>query len=224
VKKLIRNIEGALGSIYHLELSHKAEDFLLVGETGALRVGTGLAHAKFKGALLVSREEGQDEDEVEIGIYFSQALMDELVGMGDKSPETWTRNQKAAFGIATEEISHFHYFLFHACTRGVSQLELEIQGDIDKFLLLFFSQSSDVSEKSQLFERTYQTLFEDFALSDSLTPQQSERYIEANRFAAKLIRDLKDPLQHSGACDLALKTLRRFYRLDVPHKVSCLGP
>ncbi|MCB0404172.1 MAG: hypothetical protein KDD51_05250 [Bdellovibrionales bacterium] len=224
--KAIRTIERALSEIYNLDTSLRAEDFLVtVPPSRAGTVSSGKTFESMHGAIYVHYDEAAAQDEepqVDIGIFLSESLIETLGSTSIECPATWNEAQSHAVAIAGEEISHFHYLLYHAqAGRSVSQLELEIQGDIDKFLLLYFSRQS---WEKQSFDEIFDRVFEHFSLSHRLTKEQVTRYLEANQFARKCIHKHRDALQSSTKIETALKSLRRFYRLGASEKISLLAP
>ena len=80
-----------------------------------------------------------------------------------------------AFCAVAEGGSHFVYFTFCGAQmeRPVSQFELELQAEIDKYLLLRTTHASD-----ELLHR----LFERFELDETLSSEQRERYRLATEF------------------------------------------
>ncbi|MEZ4750787.1 MAG: hypothetical protein R3B54_09235 [Bdellovibrionota bacterium] len=242
---LVRTIETALSEIYNLDLPARAEDFLILAPGKVLidggsegseterrgaasralgdKISSGKNFEAMHGAVYLQYNEaagGNEEPQLDIGIFLSETLRKVLSTTPIESPASWTEAQSHAVAIAGEEISHFHYLLYHALTgRSVSQLELEIQGDIDKFLLLYFSRQQ---WERQSFDEIFERVFEQFSLSNRLSKEQVDRYLEANQFARKCIHKHREVLQNSNKIEEALKSLRRFYRLGASEKISLL--
>ncbi|MCB0419101.1 MAG: hypothetical protein H6617_00270 [Bdellovibrionaceae bacterium] len=222
--EVVRSIEKALSEIYNLDLPVRAEDFLLVQPTAGTVVSSGKNFESMHGAIYLQYNEAAevaDEPQLDVGIFFSDSLRETLNSTPIDKPHAWSEAQSHAVAIAGEEISHFHYLLYHALSgRSVSQLELEIQGDIDKFLLLYFSRQQ---WEEQCFEEVFERVFEKFSLSARLTTEQVNRYLEANQFARKCIHKHRKVLLSSENMETALKSLRRFYRLGASEKISLLA-
>lgn len=109
------------------------------------------------------------------------------------------------FLSAVEEISHFVYLTWSAHNeRPVSLLDIETQGEIDKFLLA--NQYFPVRE--DLFER----LFENIAYVDHLAVEEMARYKEANRLGGKFVKSLGEIFDQGETRPEALCELRSFYR------------
>jgi hypothetical protein len=105
---------------------------------------------------------------------------------------------------AIEGVSHFVYFTRWAEHRPMSRLELELQAEIDKFLVLW----SNLEGRS-LFLR----LFEDVRLVDEDRYRVAHR--EGRRYAAWLLRQ-----REAGRTAEALEDARRLYRSPLPVKLD----
>jgi hypothetical protein len=117
------------------------------------------------------------------------------------------------FCLAVEGVSHFIYVaLCAAVERSVSQLELELQAEVDKFAccLLIAGARPDLRRR----------LYADVAFAEDLTGDELARYQAANdgaaRYAAMLERRYVDAYRTPALLD----ELRRFYRMDLPDKLG----
>lgn len=193
MKRIIRSIEQALTELYNIEIEHHAEDFLLSPEKGSGR-----------SALLVRN----DSDGVSLGIYFGDSTRKELPE--GRSPENASEERLGAFSVVAEEISHFHYLIFHSQQgRSLSRLELEIQGNVDAFLVAYFAATAD-------FDPLYDRFFEAFQIKTDLSSDERDRYEEANRIAGGYLKLFRGRLQTQKA----LSELRDFYRVGLSEKIS----
>jgi hypothetical protein len=224
MKAIIRKIDRALKRIYNLETHYWAERFLL---RGPLREFTA-RNAGLQGAVLVQngrigniKETDQTED-LSVGIFFSEKVKKELLAIRRAHVKTWTTEQMQAFAVATEEISHFNYLIHNAVLgRSVSQLELEMQGEVDKFLLAFFTLTMNRdARRAELFQGVFDQLFERFHWAEHLTEEQKERYAEANHCAQKFILKCRYHLAKAESYENAFRVLRLFYRLSASEKIS----
>lgn len=112
------------------------------------------------------------------------------------------------FLTAAEEVSHFLYLSWKGCNeRPISLLDLEVQGEIDKYLLA----SRHVPSKEGLFHR----LFEHVRFQDLLSGEALTRYREAHRLGAKFLKTL------GGTRPLRL--LRDFYRWGSPRRLATIS-
>ena len=123
---------------------------------------------------------------------------------------------------AIEGVSHFLYLIDRA-QKGmpVSMLELELQAEVDKFLMVHLIMANKIGcAPPQLFYR----LFHKFEFTEGLSPEEEKRYTTANRFAAKYCSFLRErffnPLR---ICELVPKT-REFFSRNLGEKLSLLTP
>ena len=117
------------------------------------------------------------------------------------------------FCLAVEGVSHFVYVaLAAACQRSVSQLELELQAEVDKFVccLLMTDVASDLRGR----------LFGDVRYAADLDAAESERYRTANRQADRYAAALERRFVIRADTGALLAEVRRFYRMDLPDKLG----
>lgn len=124
-----------------------------------------------------------------------------------------------SFCVAVEGVSHLLYLSAAAKEdRPVSQLEIEIQAEIDKYLLVAFLLRQQKQDYGSLMPR----LFENFSFSRGLLPSQEVRYVMANRFAGKFCAFLETEFIRHKKWGEALLRARRFYRLNHWNKLRRL--
>jgi hypothetical protein len=208
LKNAISKIDRALKRLYNLHSPLQAEDFLL------RRPYSSSVDQAPPGALYIEPPT-PEEDTLSLGIYLNPSVQTAL----DDFPQWarhWNAQQLAAFGLAAEEVSHFHYVAHHAPQgRGVSQLELELQGEVDKFLITFFARPVAEEPFTALLER----FFENFHFHPKLDAEQRERYAHAHTMAKAFLVKHAD-LFRGAPQDKLLKIVREFYRLSLEEKVS----
>lgn len=218
MKAVIRQIDRALKRLYHLDSAHRAEDFLLSRPIETLAAGSSDLH----GALYVR---AGIASELSLGIFLSEKVTRELSSFAFWRSKHWSHSQIAAFTVAAEEVSHFHYLLHHAAhERSVSQLELELQGEIDKFLLTFFANRPREEDAEPLFEALFEQLFYFFHFAPALSSEQRDRYRTANHLARRFIRRHARMLTLEFRSEWIFRRLRKFYRLNASDKMSAIGP
>ncbi len=203
--KNLRTIEGAIRNLYSIDTPHRAEDFLMEKPHRLTPAVDGVLCVRPGSAL-------------EVGIYFSPEIRESLSTLSiQQGAVAWSSAALNSFSVAVEEVSHFHCLLFHA-TRGrpVSQLELEIQGEIDRFLLCLFS-----NEKPELaFDVIIERLFEGFSLRTHLTPEEVTRYRDANNLARNFVLKHMRRLTALDKRERLFRFLRRYYRLAADDKLT----
>lgn len=221
MKTAVKKIDRALKSLYNLDTPHRAERFLI-----HLADKKSAPDRPCEGKLLIQEvepEKGMDGD-VNVGIYLNSPVRQSLADYENWGPQvTWSLTQLNAFSVATEEVSHFHYLVFHSrVPRQVSQFELELQGEIDKFLLAFFS-NVELQSLTDLFDSLFIRFFEHYSLRADLNAAERERYTRATQGARNFLRKHRRLLADPNGQEKALRLLRRFYRLDQAEKVSLSG-
>jgi hypothetical protein len=119
-------VQRRLESLYALDPEPPVTDYLV--PAGAV------SHLPGGGSRTLVAQEG---DEVSVGV-----VLDESVGAGLERTDPRERldgSNLGSFTTLTEEVSHFLYVLSRARRdRSMTQLELELQGEIDKYLVVLF--------------------------------------------------------------------------------------
>jgi len=213
-------LQQQLCDIYHLGEACDVRDFLITDPS--------LAHALGQGRVLGDSEETllmlQDETELSLSLFLDAALL-ERVESGNPLDHLQAEMLDDLWKVL-EGISHFNCVVWKATQdRKVSLLELELQGEIDKYVstMMLALGQSDESMPHQL----HGWLFDKVRFHDDLDAQQRDRYRSANDYAARFCYSLKKQLLENGT--LALEQLRHFYRLQLGDKIShiraqCLAP
>lgn len=205
MKLVLRRIDRAIKRLYNLDFAPSVERFLV-----------SVPGSKRPGALLLSK---QGEEDLEMGIHLSAKILRSIQQFPKGRWGEWPMEKLQAFSVVTEEVSHFHYVRYHATQgRQISQLELELQGDIDKFLIAYFTNPHPSSEAG--FEQLFEQFFSKFKLRPGLTMEEEQRYVEANRLARRYILKLASQLQDPRGREDLLRRLRKFYRLSAAEKIS----
>ena len=199
---LIRGLQREIEALYGVSTVPQIEDFLIT--TDQLRE---LAPSDDGLPKVLLAQDGE-------GVRLSIHLGDEV----QRRVESTQAPELEDFCIVAEEISHFIYLCFRAqIDAPVSKLDLEVQAEIDKFILAtrFFP------AEGSLFER----LFEDFRIREGIAQDERERYREANRLAARFSRMISRDLDPDPSEALA-GFLAGLYRMDSPRrlcKIESLG-
>jgi hypothetical protein len=126
----------------------------------------------------------------------------------------------ADFWTALEGVSHFSYLMWNAGhDRGVSQLDLELQADVDKYIASYWLLKAQHPSHAPrellplLFERTY--------INPNLTPARQHLYAAASRYAGRFCSRLQSALLSNRPAlrGGAIAALRRFYRMGATRKL-----
>jgi hypothetical protein len=206
-------LQALLAGCYQLELNADIERFLLTDRaaTGALIDDPAALPDE---ALLIS-ESGQTLDItlfLDAGLLQRLACTDPLQALGHDNLDDFCR--------VLEGVSHFVCLFWKASNaRSVTQLELEVQAEVDKYLsarLLLESQSSAPVGSGELTRR----LFANVSYRDDLDDDQLQRYQHANDLAARFCRRLEQRHPAPRLPGSMLAELRAFYRMPQPDKLS----
>ena len=120
----------------------------------------------------------ESADGVDVGVYVAEDALDTLQGIS--GPSEALLDAPGAFCLATEGVSHF-MLLFERSRRGepVSMLELEVQAEVDKFVVAALHHPGRI-------EHWHTLLFREARLVAGLSEDEQARYTEAARLS-KLI-------------------------------------
>jgi hypothetical protein len=202
---LLLETQRRLESLYELESGPPVTDFLISEEEAAPLPGGG-------SRTLVTH----DGDEVSLGVVLESSVRT-CLAKSDPRVQLDASNL-GPFCILIEEVSHFVYLLFCArVARTVTELELELQGEVDKFLTaaVLLSRQNQGPVSGRLRER----LFRGYTLVAGLTPEREERYRTASALAYRYCGHLEGFLRPDGLRGLARES-RRFYRLGQREKLE----
>jgi hypothetical protein len=156
--------------------------------------------------LLVVEETG----EMALALFIHPAVLSSLDGgIG--------RHNLGDFLLAIEGVSHFVYAIHRARSeRPVSQLELELQAEVDKYVTCLLH---DVDSSAALRQR----LFGECVYEDDLDGEERERYRVANDNAHRYAAYLEEAFVARRRIPEMLEELRRFYRQGLAGKLSTIA-
>jgi hypothetical protein len=212
---MVRQIQSVLEGIYGVSLPVSAEDFIINEQTLAALIEKKLVDASFarrRGALLVYAE----DDTINISLYFQQRLYTLL----EEKDTKWINLDDLC--TAFEEISHFfHLIYFWERQRQTTQLELELLGEIDKFLLSFLLLVPAINEERIRLLRY--KLFGQFSPIEGLSSQQWQRYYHSYRLAARYCSHLERQFLKRSCLEALFQEVRHFHRLPCSEKMSLIA-
>ena len=166
-------------------------------------------------ALLLS----ENGEQLEVALFLDDNVLAQL---SHAAAAPWTHERLSGFCAAAEGVSHFLYLAHRAGQGGqVSQLELEVQGELDKYLAVLFQlwatgrRASSPALRHRLFERS--------ALRPGLAAAERDRYRLASALAAACAKALEARFVIAGRLDALLREVRRLYRLSGGEKFSALA-
>jgi hypothetical protein len=205
---VLRALQGGLESMYRVETDLDVCDFLVDGdERAALRV-----ERAPREQLLIRR----DDDGLQLGLFVDERTLENLA-MRDPRRRLDAQNLQD-FLLAVEGVSHFVYLVHRARQdRPVSAVELELQAEVDKYLVsLLVSWNQTGEPPADLRER----LFANIRFAGDLSREERERYELANSAADEYAASLEQRFVRTRAVDDMLGEVRRFYRKGLAEKLE----
>jgi len=208
---MLAALQQQLSDIYHLGQAYDVRDHLITDPMLAKALGQDVMLSNNQETLLMS----QDEE----GLSLSLFLDGDMLGRLESSNPLENLRAEVLDDLwkVLEGISHFNCVVWKAMQdRTVSLLELELQGEIDKYvstMLLALNQAD-----TKLMNSLHGWLFDNVSYHDELDDEQLDRYQSANDYAARYCHGLSQQLIDDG--QNALSKLRHFYRLQLSDKIS----
>jgi len=201
---LVTRLQQTLEYFYRVEGPVAAQDFCIRQDQLNALLGT-YSRAQPREALYLTQ--GQDET-TDIGLFIDP-LEIQKAEVFLSTPKT---EMLDAFCVALEGVSHFLYLTYCqvGLERPVSPIELELQAEIDKYLLLrvLFG-----------FRDTASRLFRNFSWHESVSQAAEERYRVAHRQAKRYARRMEQYVLE-GDIRRVLDDARRFYRKPLACKLA----
>lgn len=207
------DLQSLLANCYLLNVQADVDDFLLT-DREATRQLMGSTRRVPDEVLLVR----QVEQSLDMTLFLDPQLLARLAGADPL--ENLSRDNLDDFCRVLEGVSHFVCVFWKASNEhSVTQLELEVQAEIDKYLsvrLLLEAQTESPLSTTVLLHK----LFANVRYHERLTRHERARYEHANTVAGRFCRGLEQ--RHPGERLPAsmLAELRAFYRMPQPEKFS----
>jgi hypothetical protein len=203
---LLLHVQRRLEALYALEPQAPVTEFMLREDEAAGLPGGG-------SRTLVT----QEGDDVSLAVVLDGSV-GECLARSDPRVQLDGENL-GSFCTLTEEVSHFVYLFFCArSARSVTQLELELQAEVDKYLNVVFLLS--LQNEGAVSSRLRELIFRRYRLAENLSVEQAERYRTASHLAYRYCGWLEESfLRPSRLADLARES-RRFYRLGQREKLE----
>ncbi len=205
---VLRALQGGLESMYRVETALDVCDFLVGGdERAAYKV-----ERAPKEQLLIRH----DDEGLQLGLFVDERTLENLAR---RDPRRRLDAQNLQdFLYAVEGVSHFVYLVHRARQeRPVSAVELELQAEVDKYLVALLVTWNQLGEPpADLRER----LFANVCFAGDLSPEERERYELANSAANEYAASLEARFVRTRAVGDMLGEARRFYRKGLAEKLE----
>ena len=188
--KFLKNIQGHLEDVYGAKTGLDVTDFVR-----SIKNFTNL------GSLVVETE---SEGDLNIALLLDRDIL-----------SCWEAGQRVeqirSITVPIGEVSHFVYLGFnHNRGRNITQLEMELQSEIDRLLVAFHGTLPiNDATKSQMLKEVFDSAYSAGA---------GDRYEEARKIACSFLRTLSgtDPRAWTTR---DFETLRRFFHSDLSEKI-----
>jgi hypothetical protein len=191
-------LQKKLESLYEFQVAQRIDDYVTT-DPAFVSGFTYSGNAAREQVLL--RQEGEDFC---LSLYLDAQVYDRFTQ--PTVPSAMCHQQASDFCLAVEGVSHFLYLCRSAhFEREVTRLELELQAEVDKYLMLLEFAAADS-------DQVRPWLFENWRLEEGLNEEQQQRYEKANSYASKYCRGLEARYLRIGRRKEMLRELRRFYR------------
>jgi hypothetical protein len=213
---LLNKLQGELEAIYAIELQHRVHDFVIDDPHVASLIDNSPNARDLPEKLLIH----QDGENVDIALYLDSGLIKRLE---ENDPTEMLHNHNIHdFWMALEGISHFLYFAWNVeYERPVSLLELELQAEVDKFILAALLLEKQFN--GYIPHGLHYHLFQNAGFDERLNEEELTRYRDANYFAGKFCFHIKERFLKHRHYEPLINELRRFYRLNHHNKIQAIG-
>ncbi len=201
-------LQQRLQQWYDLDIDLKVEEFTVSDPAFLTRMGG--APSVTESVYLV-----EDCDELSLSLYLDPEVMGSLEA--DNPLLRLHEGNLHPFSLVVEGVSHFLLLCWRALYgRSVSALELELQAEVDKFVLSYAFLKEQCSPVDG--DALWNSLFARYRFRADVSVEEVDRYRFANEWAARYCAQLWSSFLHPPARQL-LPELRRFYRMDQRDKV-----
>lgn len=205
--RTLARVQHGLETLYRVDTGVAVDDFVIDESTRA-----GLAPTRRpREQLLVCEDEG----EMALALFIDPSVLTNLA-THDPGHRLGDHNL-GDFLLAVEGVSHFIYAICCArAERPVTQLELELQAEVDKYVTCLLATEPATGQSEALRQR----LFVDPEYEPDLDGDERDRYRAANDNAHRYAAWLETTYVATRRIPEMLGELRRFYREGLAAKLS----
>jgi len=204
---LLLDVQRRLESLYALEPQAPVTEFLIPAEQAHGYPGGG--------SRTLLTQKGED---VSLGVVLEDSVRARLAACDPRV--LLDGSNLDPFCVAAEEVSHFVYLFFCArAARQVTQLELELQGEVDKYLCSVFLLC--LQNEGAVSPLLREMLFRRYRLAAHVTDEEGrERYHRASDLAYRYCGYLESRFLRTSRLPELVRDARRFYRLGQRDKLE----
>jgi hypothetical protein len=214
---------GGTGSAAPLWRVQRGLEALYRVDTG-VEIGDFVVGAELRDALVAARRPREQllvceaEGEMAVALFIDPRA---LANLSSHDPARRLGDHNLGdFLLVIEGVSHFIYAVRCArAERPVSQLELELQAEVDKYVTCLLATEPEAEVSAALRRR----LFADAAYEPDLDHDERDRYRAANDNAQRYAAFLEQAFVVPRRIPEMLAELRRFYRLGLAGKLGSIA-
>ena len=207
---MLAELQRQLTAVYGLDAAHDVRDFLITDPVLAEILGNTAVASGAEETLLVCEE----ADGMSLSLFLDGDMLSRLES--DNPLENLCIEHLDDFCKVLEGISHFNCMAWKAQReRTVSLLELELQGEIDKFISAMLL--AEGQDNGEMLDGLHTRLFDKVSYRGDLNADAASRYRDANDYAARFCAPIRSAWRESG---LPVDELRHFFRLQLQDKIS----
>lgn len=209
---LLEALKSDLERLYEIDVPLLLGDFLITDRELIGRIAADPPADTQEALYLI-----EDGEHTGMALYIDEAVVRRLAA--DDPRDALHEGNLADFCVALEGVSHFTYVAWRAShDRSVTQLELEMQAEVDKFATstMLLGQQCAGRIPPDLARR----LFGNVSFLPGLDAQSRERYERANDYAGRFCEGLTRRHMRAPGSAAMTRELRRFYRLDQRQKIK----
>jgi hypothetical protein len=214
---------GGTGSAAPLWRVQRGLEELYRVDTG-VEIGDFVVGAELRDALVAARRPREQllvceaEGELALALFIDPRA---LANLSSHDPARRLGDHNLGdFLLVIEGVSHFIYAIRCArAERPVSQLELELQAEVDKYVTCLLATEPGAEVSAALRRR----LFGDAAYEPDLDHDERDRYRAANDNAQRYAAYLEQAFVVPRRIPEMLAELRRFYRLGLAGKLGSIA-
>jgi hypothetical protein len=208
----LSRLQRWLAAVYEINVDYDVMDFLVTDQAVACALQGDNNRPDCPEKLFLQQTSG----ELGISLYLAPEV---ITGLATANVVASTRDAQV-FCHAIEGVSHFLYLVWRAgFDRTLTQLELELQAEIDKFIgLLVLTGGRNSFDVASL----HSWLFENVAFESGLDFEVRARYEAANCYAGHYCGQLDRRYLRAQDGPGLTRELRRFYRQDQRGKLAMI--
>jgi hypothetical protein len=206
----LSRVQRGLESLYRVDTGVEVEDFVIGGDARDELV----PRRRSREQLLVCEDSG----EMSLALFIDPSV---LANLATHDPGRRLGDHNLGdFLLAVEGVSHFIYAICCArADRAVTQLELELQAEVDKYVTCLLATDPEAETSAALRRR----LFAECEYDADLDRDEHARYRAANDNALRYATYLEETFVASRRIPEMLGELRRFYRLGLAAKLGTIA-